>query len=107
MEVGIEVKDADDIPLYKPVLFTLLGGLLQFLGFTFYGVGSNLLGALGPSAGWGTFTAISIFVSNLFGYFFFREWELAIVGKKARIYFFVALGLLLVALAFLIASALV
>jgi L-rhamnose-H+ transport protein len=51
----------------RPIVLSVLMGVLWMAGFAFYGMGATRLGALGPSLGWAMMMATIVLVANGLG----------------------------------------
>jgi len=76
-------------------LLGLLMGVLWFGGLTLYGVGALHMGKLGTSLGWPLLMGTIILVSNVSGYIG-GEW--AGVDRRARVYLYSGMSIILIAL---------
>lgn len=68
--------------LFNNIFFTFLAGLLWFLQFHFYGMGSSQLPPSMVVFGWSILMALNIAISNIWG-IFLNEWKGA--GRKTMI----------------------
>lgn len=70
--------EADD--LFYNYSMSVLSGLLWTVGFLMFGVGSTLMGELGPAIGFPIFLCTMIMASNATAYFINREFDNATIG---------------------------
>ena len=78
-------------PLKKLFALALIMALLHDGAVFFYGIGSDILGKLGPTIGFAIFVSGMMLVGNLNGYIT-KEWSG--VGKKAIYWLFTGLGVI-------------
>jgi len=74
--------------LLNNLLFTFIAGLLWFLQFHFFGMGSSKLPAGMAVFGWSILMALNIAISNIWG-IFLREWK----GVKTKTIIFLVAGI--------------
>jgi len=86
-------------PLAANYLLSALGGVIWYVQFMFYGMGSTKMGKYDFSS-WSILMAFIIVFSNLWG-LAFREWK----GSKRRIYFLIGTGIVVLILSTIIIGA--
>jgi L-rhamnose-H+ transport protein len=79
--------------LLNNLFFTFLAGLLWFLQFHFFGMGSSKLPAGMAVFGWSILMALNIAISNIWG-IFLNEWK----GVKQKTIFVLVIGILILIL---------